>query len=60
MNQHKGLIKGSTMNKDELKLVFDQQAVNSDQQWKRMAPINNGISFYSRARSSLGVFPTNC
>lgn len=33
------------MNKEELKSVFDQQASNYDQQWARMAAINNGLYF---------------
>ncbi|MBE0378184.1 class I SAM-dependent methyltransferase [Pseudoalteromonas prydzensis] len=34
------------MNKDELKTLFDQQAVNYDQQWQKMSPINTGLHFF--------------
>lgn len=34
------------MNKEELNTLFDQQAPNYDQQWKKMAPINDGLYFF--------------
>lgn len=34
------------MNKEELNNLFDQQAPKYDQQWKKMAPINDGLYFF--------------
>ena len=34
------------MNKEELNSLFDQQAPNYDMQWKKMAPINDGLYFF--------------
>jgi tRNA (cmo5U34)-methyltransferase len=39
------LIRGHSVNDDELKALFDQMAPGYDKQWKRTAPINNGLYF---------------
>ncbi len=33
------------MRREELKIIFDQQAANYDKQWDKMAPIRNGLHF---------------
>ncbi len=45
------------MNKDEVKQLFDQQALNYDNQWRRMAPINNGLYFF--LESIFSVLPVD-
>lgn len=37
------------MNKDELKAIFDQQASSYDEQWKKTAPIRDGLLFLLEA-----------
>lgn len=37
------------MNKDEIKAVFEQQASNYDEQWKKTAPIRDGLLFLLEA-----------
>lgn len=37
------------MNKDEIKAVFDQQAAGYDEQWRKTAPIRDGLLFLLEA-----------
>ena len=37
------------INKDEIKVIFDQQASSYDEQWSKTAPIRDGLLFLLEA-----------